>query len=116
MNNPKRGEIWSVDWSPSRGSEQKGTRPSLILQPDSGNKNENYPNTIVLTISTKGKNIPFHLQLNPTKENGLTIKSFIKCEQILTISKERLIKRIGFVNKDFLDKIENAVKIVLGFD
>lgn len=48
---PRRGEIWLVDWSPGRGSEQAGKRPALIAQNEHGNLSEGYPNTIVVTIS-----------------------------------------------------------------
>jgi mRNA interferase MazF len=67
VNNPKappapnRGEIWQLDWSPGRGSEQTGVRPALIVQNDPGNHSPIYPNTIVVSISTKGRNIPFHV-------------------------------------------------------
>lgn len=112
---PNRGEIWLVDWSPARGSEQKGIRPSLILQSDKGNSNKNYPNTIILTITTQGKNIPFHIELKPDSINGLSKISYVKCEQILTISKKRLVKKIGAINLEFLKEVENGVKLALDF-
>ncbi len=115
MIDPKRGEIWLIDWSPARGSEQEGIRPSLILQSDKGNLNQDYHNTIVLAITTKGKDIPFHINLEPNEENGLKKISFIKCEQILTVSKNRLIKKIGEINEDLLMKIERIVKLILDF-
>ena len=49
----KRGEIWWVDWSPGRGSEQQGVRPALIVQTDAANLNPKYPNTIVVAINSK---------------------------------------------------------------
>jgi hypothetical protein len=55
-----RGDIWVVDWSPGRGSEQAGMRPAVVVQTDAANLNPRYPNTIVLTVSTKGKAVPFH--------------------------------------------------------
>jgi len=114
MNNPpKRGEIWLLDWSPSRGSEQSGFRPALIIQTDAANSNPNYPNTIVLAISTKGKPVPFHVALTPNKLNGLTEASFVKCEQVLTVAKERLVKRLGVVDSSDLQRINRAVKLVL---
>ena len=113
MNKPKRGEIWFIDWSPSRGSEQSGVRPSLVLQTDKGNSNDNYPNTIVVTISTKGRQIPFHVELKPNSINGLSSISYIKCEQILTVSKERLTKKIGKISIKEIEKVEEAVKLVL---
>lgn len=110
---PKRGEIWLLDWSPSRGSEQAGFRPALILQTDAANSNPNYPNTIVLAISTKGKPVPFHVSLKPNRRNGLTETSYVKCEQILTVSKERLIKKLGAVDDKELSQISRAVQLVL---
>lgn len=76
--------------------------------------NFNYHNTIV-SITTKGKNIPFHILLESNNSNGLTEKSFVKCEQILTISKNRLVKKIGEIDKNLLTKIEKVVKLILDF-
>jgi mRNA interferase MazF len=110
---PERGEIWWVNWSPGRGSEQTGRRPALIVQTDPANHNPLYPNTIVVTMSTKGRNIPFHVRVEPTAENGLTVPSFIKCEQLLTVSKTRLEKRRGQLNSDDLDRVATALRMVL---
>src|SRR5438270_2607000 len=82
--NPRRGEIWLVDWSPGRGSEQLGRRPALVIQTDAANSNPGYPNTIVLTLSTKGHVVTSHVDVRPTATNGLRETSFIKCEQIMT--------------------------------
>ena len=113
MNTPKRGEIWLVNWNPGRGSEQAGIRPSLIIQSDAGNTNIHYPNTIVLTISTKGRMVPFHIHIEPSAENGLKNKSYIKCEQILTISKERLVKKLGTMEARQMEQVEEALQLVL---
>ena len=51
-NDPFRGDVWLVDWSPSRGSEQSGMRPALVVQTDAANQNPRYPNVIVAAIST----------------------------------------------------------------
>lgn len=114
--NPVRGEIWLVDWSPGRGSEQGGLRPAVVIQTDEANRNERYPNVIVLTVSTKGKPVPFHISARPSMQNNLKGESFIKCEQILTISKERLIRRIGLMEKEYMEKVKQAVKLVLELD
>ncbi|MGD9901816.1 MAG: type II toxin-antitoxin system PemK/MazF family toxin [Desulfurella sp.] len=116
MKTPKRFEVWLVNWDPARGSEQEGLRPSLIIQIDSGNINQNYPNTIVITISTKGRDIPFHIKVSSSKENGLSSISYIKCEQILTISKERLVKKIGTLEERYKEKVEEALKLVLNLE
>jgi mRNA interferase MazF len=112
----RRGELYWVDWSPGRGSEQTGRRPALVVQRDAANRNENYPNTVIVTVSTKGKPIPFHVEIPPTEETGLRETSWAKCEQLLTISKERVEQRIGAVNAETLERIEIALKKVLGLD
>jgi len=109
----KRGEIWLIDWSPSRGSEQAGFRPALIIQTDAANSNPRYPNTIVMAISTKGKPVPFHVVLKPCKSNGLSEVSYVKCEQILTVSKERLLRKLGAIGTEELQQIKLAVRLVL---
>jgi mRNA interferase MazF len=110
---PKRGEIWLLDWSPSRGSEQAGFRPALIIQTDAANCNPGYPNTIVLAISTKGKAVPFHVVLKPHNLNGLSETSFVKCEQVLTVAKERLVRKLGVIDEEELQKINRAIRLVL---
>lgn len=110
---PERGEIWWVDWSPGRGSEQTGRRPALIVQTDPANRNPRYPNTIVVTISTKGRDVPSHVLVEPTATNGLTVSSFIKCEQILTISKARLEGRVGQLGSKDLERVAIALRTVL---
>lgn len=113
MKNPKYFELWYIDWNPGRGSEQIGIRPALIIQNDSANQNDNYPNTIVLAVSTKGKKVSFHLEVKPSEKNCLKETSYIKCEQIMTISKDRLFNKIGTLEDIYRTDIENAMKKVL---
>jgi len=109
---PSRGEIWEVDWSPGRGAEQTGRRPALIIQNDHGNHSDVYPNTIVATISTEGRDIPFHIFIRKSKANGLKVDSYVKCEQILTISKARLRGRPwGRLTADEMTGVGEAIKL-----
>jgi mRNA interferase MazF len=112
---PRRGEIWIVDFSPGRGSEQVGQRPALVLQNDSGNENPRYSNTVVLAMSTQGKPIPFHVRIDPSPQNGLREVTFVKCEQILTIAKARLhgTKPLGWISIAEMRRVETAVKLSL---
>lgn len=112
---PRRGEIWIVDFSPGRGSEQIGKRPALVLQNDIGNENPRYPNTVVLAMSTRGKPVPFHIRIGPDRKNGLREPTYVKCEQILTIAKARLFGRrsLGTLAGDEMRKVETAVKLSL---
>jgi len=109
-----RGEVYWVDWSPSRGSEQSGRRPALIVQGDAGNRSATYPNTIVVAISTHGREIPLHVRLPASTIKGLRRTSFIKCEQILTISKDRLSQEpAGRVDDRVMRDVEAALRLSL---
>ena len=107
---PKRGEVWLVNWDPARGSEQAGRRPALVIQNDIGN--EKAPTTIVAAISSSVKAYPMNVRINPP-EGGLDDPSIIKTSQILTISKERLEKRLGRISEDSLDEVDRAIKLSL---
>jgi len=85
-------------------------RPALVVQADAPNRNENYPNTIVVTVSRSGRDIPSHVVLNPTQDNGLQAVSYAKCEQVLTISKERVGGKIGRVDSEAIGKVSKALK------
>ena len=109
----RRGEIWIVDWTPSRGSEQTGMRPAVVIQTDAANMNSQYPNTVVVTLSTKGKAVPFHVSVDPSAENGLKEVSFVKCEQVLTISKDRLVRHVGSLGEKHLQAVAASLRRVL---
>lgn len=109
----RRGDIWLVDWSPGRGSEQTGMRPAVVVQTDAANQNPYYPNTIVVTLSTKGKTVPFHVSIEPSERNGLEKRSFVKCEQVFTISKERLIRLLGRLEEGYLKSVVVSIRKVL---
>jgi mRNA-degrading endonuclease toxin of MazEF toxin-antitoxin module len=70
-----------------------------------------YPDTIVVAISTQGRDIPFHVFIRKSKANGLTADSYIKCEQVLTVSKARLIgKPLGRLTDDEIAQVGEALK------
>ena len=110
---PRRGEIWDVNWSPGRGAEQKGTRPALIIQNDRGNTSLSYPLTIVASMSRTEREIPLHIRIAPSEENGLTDFTDVKCEQVMTIEKSRLIRRRGIITGEELNKVDVALKLSL---
>lgn len=111
--NPRRGEIWDVNWSPGRGAEQKGTRPALVIQNDRGNASPSYPLTIVASMSRTERELPLHVRIAPTEENGLTDYTDVKCEQIMTIEKTRLMRRRGSINSEEMTRVDAALKLSL---
>ena len=108
-----RGELYWLDWTPARGSEQGGRRPALIVGANAANHNPNYPLTIVVAISTAQREILTHVVLEPSAENGLRERSAVKCEQLMTISKDRLLTRIGRIANIDMESVAVALKRAL---
>ena len=109
----QRGELDWLDWNPARGSEQAGRRPALVLQENPASANPNYPLTIVAAVSTQGRTIATHVAVEPSRANGLSAPSYVKCEQIQTISKARLVQRIGVLEASTMAQVDAALKKVL---
>jgi mRNA interferase MazF len=112
MPQPTRGEVWLVNLNPTRGHEQAGKRPGLIMSVDLFNSGP-AELVVIAPITTKEKGIPFHVEIQPP-EGGLRKKSFIKCEDIRSVAKERLSQRLGTVSYMTLSEVEDRLRILLG--
>ncbi len=112
MNNlPSRGEIWLANLNPVRGREQAGFRPCLVISVDQFNHGP-AELVIVVPITSKNKSIPLHIEISG-KETGLDLKSYIKSEDIRSISRDRLEKRIGRVSEEVMCQVLELIKILL---
>lgn len=109
---PRRGEVWLVNLDPIEGHEQGGRRPGLVLSVDLFNSGP-AELVVLLPISSKAKGIPFHVVIDPP-EGGLKQRSYIKCEDIRSVSRGRLTRRYGHVSAQTLAQIEDRVQTLLG--
>ena len=108
----QQGEIYLADLNPTKGSEQKGIRPVIIISGNSLNNSANI--VIVFPITTQTKNYFGDVVIEPNIENNLENISEILVSQIRTISKERLLKKIGIINnKEIKQLIIGLNKILL---
>jgi mRNA interferase MazF len=106
----RRGEIWLVNFSPGRGSEQQGTRPALIVQNDIGNRYA--ATTIVAAITTTVKPYPVTVVIR-ARTCGLPSESMVNTAQLLTIDKARLVRRLGLLPPDLLAAVNRALRTSL---
>ena len=108
-----RGEIYYAKLFGAIGSEQKGTRPVVIIQNNTGNVYS--PTTMVLPF-TKRLDIvnpqPTHIDVK--QFGGLKCDSTILAEQIRTIDKRRLCRKIGKLAPNIMEKLDLAIKIAQG--
>lgn len=108
-----RGEIWTLDFEPRRGSEQGGFRPCVILQSDLGNHAPGARTTIVVPLTTQGRPYAFFVPIQKTKGTGLGADSWANCTQLFTVDKSRLAKRLGRADEAQLARIAGAVRMTL---
>ncbi|MCH8041068.1 MAG: type II toxin-antitoxin system PemK/MazF family toxin [Nitrospinae bacterium] len=114
VTNPKRGEIYLVNFDPTLGSEIKKTRPALILQNDTANRWS--PITIVAAITSQFKEPLYPTEvLLKAPEGKLEIDSVVLLNQIRSIDKRRLVKRLGVVKPETMTQVEQAILISFGF-
>ncbi len=109
----KRGYIFFADLSPVVGSEQGGVRPVLVIQNDVGNR---YSPTVIIAAITsqidKAK-LPTHVEINAAEYN-LDRDSVVLLEQIRTIDKQRLQKKITELDDRIMVRIDDALRISVG--
>ncbi|MEK6917762.1 MAG: type II toxin-antitoxin system PemK/MazF family toxin [Nanoarchaeota archaeon] len=108
----KRGDIFLANLEPVIGSEQGGIRPVLIIQNDISNKNS--PVTIIAALTSKVFDKEYLTNVFVQKKDSKLEKdSTILLNQLRTIDRTRLIKKISFLNIDLMNKVEMAIKTSL---
>lgn len=111
MSQPLRGEIWLTTLDPTVGREQAGTRPALIVSDDLFNQSH-AELVVVLPITSKSKGIRSHVPVLPP-EGGLQVASYIKCEDVRSISIQRFGRRLGKVSAKTMNEVEHRLRIIL---
>ena len=111
MVDPCRGEIWTVNLNPTRGHEQAGQRPALVVSADQLNASA-ADLVVVIPLTTKGRGIPLHVEIEPP-DGGVQQTSFAMCENIRSVAKERLTDRWGSVSRNTMEKIEARLYMLL---
>lgn len=110
---PNRGEVWWVDLSPTRGHEQRGNRPAVVV---STNKfNQGASNLVMVTPLTRTeRNLPTWVRIDPP-EGGVTDPSFAMCDQLRSISRDRLLDAaaVGTVAPGTMRRIIEIISILL---
>lgn len=109
----KQCEIWYADLNPAKGSEQKGHRPIVIVSGDMLNKYLQI--VIACPLTTKIKAYKGNLILDPDNMNGLSKKSEVLTFHIRSISKNRLVKKMGCITASQLDEIKQTLDDIIKY-
>lgn len=106
---PKQGDIYIINLNPTKGHEQKGVRPVVII---SGNSFHVSGVCWVCPLTTQIKNYFGNIICNPNRENNLSKQSEVLLGQIRTIDQLRLEKKIGNISDDELKTLLNNINIL----
>jgi mRNA interferase MazF len=96
-------EIILVNLDPTIGSEMQKSRPSIIISPNEMNK---YLNTIVIApMTSSSKSYPTRVEVNNNKTKG-----WVVLDQIRTIDRQRIIKKLGRLTEKEIEKVKIVLK------
>lgn len=101
----KQGDIIKTDFDPTKGHEQAGYRPALVLSNELFTQVTNM--TLVCPITQTIRNHPLHVKLS----DNIDTVGFIMCEQTRAVDlRQRQFKIIGHVPKEEIERVSNLVK------
>lgn len=99
-------EVFLINLDPTVGHEIKKTRPCLIISPDE--MNNNMQTVIIAPMTTKSHDYPTRVKIKFQSKTG-----WIVLDQIRTVDKRRLVKRLGFIPKSETECIKGVIKEML---
>jgi mRNA interferase MazF len=108
----RRGEVWLADLEPTRGREQAGERPVLVVSTDSFNQG-GAQLVIVVPFTTRRRGLGVHVEVRPPA-GGLREVSFAMCEQVRSLAVDRLASSpLGSVPAPVLRAVEDRLRLLL---
>jgi len=108
----RRGEVWLADLNPTRGREQTGQRPVLVISASPFNQS-GAGLVIAVPFTTRERGIPTHVEVRPP-DGGLRELSFAMCEQVRSIATDRLAPQpFGRVSSAILHVVEDRLRLLL---
>ena len=109
----KQGEIWYANLNPSEGREQAGFRPVVIISGDMLNQ---YLDIVIFCpLTSQVKNYKGNVILKPNKTNQLKKKSEVLTFHIRSVSKNRLMEKVGKITKTEINQVKVCLNDILKY-
>lgn len=112
MDSLKRGELYWVNLSLARGTEQAGRRPALIVQNNRGNQFSPYTVVVAISSAPLPKVYPFTVEI-AQGDGSLPRAGHVNCAQLLTLDQSRLEEYIGELSREMMEKVNAALRYEL---
>lgn len=113
---PRRGEVWQVDFNPTKGSEIKKVRPSVVVSSDAIGR---LPIKLIAPITTWNESFAGKLwlvRIEPSETNGLTQPSVVDTLQIRCVDVQaRFITKIGVLPSSTMEEVAASIAIVVEY-
>ena len=108
---PRRGDVWLIDFGDPVGREQAGIRPAVVVSADLLNDGPAGV-VVVVPLTTAARGLPSHVEISP-EHSGLDEVSYAKCEDVKSVSEQRLVNRLGSVDPAPLFEIARVLRFLL---
>jgi mRNA interferase MazF len=102
----KQYEVYLINLDPTVGCEIQKTRPCVVISPDEMNRN--IQTVIISPMTTKSHDYPTRVKLTFRNKTG-----WIVLDQIRTVDKKRLVKKLGRISDDAIKKVKAIIKEML---
>jgi mRNA interferase MazF len=99
-------DVYLINLDPTIGHEIKKTRPCLVISPDE--MNDNLQTVVISPMTTKSHDYPTRIKVDFQNKSG-----WIVLDQIRTVDKRRLTKRLGAIDKRVVQRVKSALKEML---
>ena len=113
-SHPRRGEIYLTALDPTLGREIQKTRPALVIQNDVSNRWSDISIVAPITSTVRFPLNPVHVLLAANENTGLAVTSVALLNQIRAVDRLRFMKRLGAIDAQTLERLDEAIKISLG--
>lgn len=114
--NPKRGEIWSVNFNPTKGQEIQKVRPALVIGLD---QLGHWGLRVVVPITDgkdRYKKYPWFIELGATALNGLDKDSEVDASQVKSLSVDRFQDKLGIATDAQIQQVAAAIALCVGYE
>jgi mRNA interferase MazF len=107
-------DLWLVDFGGPYPGEPAAHRPALVLGPPD-TFGPTFPFVIVTPLTTARRGLSLHIELDPSDESGLDEVSYIQCELLRSINRNRLVHRLGAIDRAVSQRVSSVVRSLLNY-
>ncbi len=107
-------DIWLVDFGDPYPGEPASHRPALVLGPPES-FGVGFPFVIVAPLTTTPRGLSLHIEVEASTDSGLEVTSYVQCELIRSINRNRLVHRLGAIDPEESNRVAMITRTLLNY-